>query len=234
MASSTYLQLKTKLENDLDLSEETFISATEMLGYFNEGVAMIEDEIHTLYEDYYLAPSATISLVSGTSAYSLPSDIYAQKIRALIYNDGSRSYEVRRIRKFADIPNIDANADYRFVITNSSTPATGYKLKLYPASRETSSTVMTIWYIRKANRFAVDADTCDIPEAFETVLIQYVRWKCRTKEGHPDTAQDLADLQGMKQKMIETLKDRVVDEDTVLTMDTSFYDDFDVNPVGGI
>jgi hypothetical protein len=224
MASSTYAQLVTKTENDLDIADETFITPTELLGIFNEGVAMIQDEIHTLYEDYYLT-SYAVPLVTSTSEYAFPSTTYLQKLRGLVYNNGSQKYEVKKIRKLSETALVQDSDDYRFLIINDAT--TGVKLKLYPASRETSSSVMTLWFIRQVNKFEDDDSVCDLPEAFEPVLLQYVRWRVHGKEGHPDTAQDLADLTAMKTKMVDTMKDRIVDEDTQLIMDMSFYDDFD-------
>ena len=40
----TYLQVKTKIENDLDLQQETMITPAEMMGYCNEAIKMIEAE----------------------------------------------------------------------------------------------------------------------------------------------------------------------------------------------
>ena len=49
MYSPTYSELKTYLEQELDLQDETFITSTEMMSYFNEAVDMIESAIHNIY-----------------------------------------------------------------------------------------------------------------------------------------------------------------------------------------
>lgn len=227
MYSPTYLELKTNLEQELDLQDETFITPAEFLNYFNEAVDMVEAAIHTIYEDYFLV-STPLTFASGTATYVLPTDIYAQKIRGLYYNDGSTNiYEVKRIKKLSDTNwlNLSSTNSLQYLITNDAT--NGLRIAFYPTPTA-SGAFGTIWYIRNAKRFSANADVCDIPE-FTAVIVQYVRWKCMSKEGHPDTGSAAGALQAMKQDMIETLTARVPDEDNKIPMDLSFYDDFDSN-----
>jgi hypothetical protein len=65
------------------------------------------------------------------------------------------------------------------------------------------------------------------------VLVQFVRWKCLSKEGHPDANQAGADLERMKQEMVDTLTARVPDEDNFVLKDMSFYRDYDDWRFGG-
>jgi hypothetical protein len=233
MYSPTYLELKTNLQQELDIEDETFITSNELLNYFNEAIDMVESTIHTIYEDYFL-DSQTMSLVSGTSLYDLPATIYAQKIRNITYNDNStRYFEIRRIKQLKNIPLYTLQTTqpyvYQYIILNSA--STGLKIKLYPTPLETNSNV-TIYFLRNAKKFASDTDVCDIPE-FTSVIVQYARWKCMSKEGHPDTDMNAQVLQAMKQEMVDTLTARVPDEDNQVIMDESFYRDFDDYIVGG-
>lgn len=223
MYSPTYAELKANLEKELDLEDETFITPDEMLNYFNEAVDMIEAAIHNIYEDYFLV-STPLSLVSGTSTYSLPADIYAQKIRAILYNDGGANmYDIKRLKKLSDINFVRNNNLYQYIITNDGT--SGLKLQFFPTPQETSTNI-TMWYLRNAKKFASDSDVCDIPE-FTAVIIAYVRWKCMQKEGHPDQASAQQTLQIARQEMVDTLTARVPDEDNEITQDLSFYNEFD-------
>lgn len=229
MYSPTYLELKTYLQKELDLEDETFITSDEFMSYFNEAVDMIEAAIHNIYEDYFLT-SSTLAISSGTSEYAFPSDIYAQKIRKVLYNDnGSLKYEIRRLKRLEDTLYIDSNDLFAYVITNSSSG--GLKFKLYPTP-QISNSAITIWYLRNAKRFTANTDVCDIPE-FTNVLVQFVRWKCLSKEGHPDATQAGSDLERMKQEMVDTLTARVPDEDNTVLKDTTFYRDFDDWRFGG-
>lgn len=223
MYSPTYGEIKASLQKELDIEDETFITPEELLKYANEAVEMVSSSIHSIYEDYFLA-EAPMTLVSAQAEYSLPSDIYAQKIRHLRYSDGySRIYEVKRIQQLKDIAHIQNEDLYQYLLTNNS--ASGVKLKLYPTPQENSSN-LTMYYLRTAKRFAVDADVCDIPE-FSAVVVQYMRWKCLAKEVHPDAEAALRDLNNMRLEMVETLTARVPDEQNIIPIDTSFYRDFD-------
>lgn len=230
MYSPTYGELKGYLEKELDLEDETFITPDEFLSYFNEGVDVVESNVHTLYEDYFLTKTF-ISVTNGTATYGFPSDIFAQKIRSLLYDDGSKKYEIRRIKKISEIPFIQSTEDLKYIITNDS--VAGLKMEIHPTPTFTSSTFVTLWYLRNALRFTGDDDdVCDVPE-FTQVIVQYVRWKCRAKEGHPDTESDYAKFKEMLVNMVDTLTARQPDEDTEILKDFSFYNDFDVGPYGG-
>lgn len=229
MYSPTYAELKAYLEKELDLEDETFITEDEMLSYFNEAVDMVEAAIHNIYEDYFLT-TAPLAITSGTAAYNLPSDVYAQKIRKVLYNDnGSLKYEIRRIKRIEDTLYVESPDLYGYILLNSG--STGMKITLFPTPQDSNSNI-TVWYLRNAKRFTQDTDVCDIPE-FTSVVVQFVRYKCLTKEGHPDAAQAAQDLERMKQEMVDTLTARVPDEDNTVLKDTTFYRDFDDWRFGG-
>jgi hypothetical protein len=226
MIYPTLTQIVAKIEQDLDLEEELFIPSNEMLGYINEAIDEAEAVIHTLYEDYFLT-SASIALVAGTSIYLLPSNIYANKIRNLVYSDGTTIFPIRRLRfndQFEDaalINTFSGTSFYRYFIINASAAA-GMQIKLFPAAQETSATNVTIWYLRNANRLAVAADTCDIPE-FINFVYQYVKVRCYEKEGHPNTEAARNSLEQQRQLMVDTLTSMEPDGDTTIEQDVSSY-----------
>jgi len=93
----TWAEIKAKVQRDLDIESEVFVNDAELLGYCNDAIDEAEAEIMGVYSDYFLARE-TITLVSGTETYSLPSDIFAHKVRRVMYNNGSSVYEIRRMR----------------------------------------------------------------------------------------------------------------------------------------
>jgi len=220
-----WTDIRDKVQQDLDLKDEGFIEETELLGYVNEAIDDVEAEIHTIFADYFLS-KATISLVTGTDEYALPSDIYATKIRRLLYNNGSVKYEIRRIKDISETMYYQENDDYGYLLTNVA--GTGYRIKLYPPSRETTNT--EIWYLRNANRLTIsDTDTsnvCDIPE-FVNYVIQHTKMRCYEKEMHPNAPKAVADADRLKNLMRSTLTDMVPDEDNEIIKDLDFYYDFD-------
>ncbi len=226
MRSWTYLEIKTKVQNDLDLQDEIFITAAELLGYVNEAIDNAEAQIHALYEDYFLTKD-NLALVTNTATYAMPSDIYANKIRSIYYVNGEKKYPIAKWRKPLHlIPFVETSDDYMYMPINTS--ASGYQMQLFPAAQETSATNVTRWYIRNAKVLALDADVCDIPE-FINYIMQYTKMRCYEKEGNVKTIKAIEDTEKEKMLMIQTLTNMVDDEDTEIRKDTSFYEDFDSN-----
>ena len=225
----TLLEIKTKIENDLDLIGEDFIeSDVELVGLINEAIDNVEVEVHGINEDYFLK-RGTITLVSGTDEYDLPSDIYGNKIRSIIYRNGNVVREIKRVknsRKLLSyheglISSSSVNGDYEYIIVNET--AGSPQIIFIPPVQE-SGAYVTVWYIRNANRLANDSDVLDIPEAANFV-IQDVKVRCYEKEGHPNLPKAVMDLETQKQKVIDSLTNAVPDNDNILEADTSFYDE---------
>lgn len=227
----TYDEAKEKIEDELDLREENFIDDDELMGYFNDAIDKAEAQIHKLsIEDEYFTKSAPITLVAGEGDIALPSDIYANKIRSIIASEDGEIYLVTRLRgqskftRYADLIANDPDANYRYLLANASA-AEGAKIMLAPLARDSSASIMTIWYIRNANRITTGTDVFDVPEAMNFIFA-YVRAMCRSKEnqGHmlPEDASivlsEMADL-------VETLTEQVPDEDTTVVQDLSHYEE---------
>jgi hypothetical protein len=220
----TYTELSTKVEQDLAIEEELFIQPTEMLGYFNEAIDRAEQMVLTLYEDYFLTKS-TVSLVQGTEEYDLPSDIYAEKIRRVIFKNGTDLYTVDRIRdwkKFEEYAesNLYASSElYRYFLYNPS--AGQYKMLIVPTSRE-SGAYLTLWYLRNAAVLSLGTDILDIPEAANFIM-QYVKVRIMEKEGHFALDKAIADLQTEKDMLESTLANMAPDANNEIEMDASSY-----------
>jgi hypothetical protein len=75
---ATWADIKSRVQYELDLIDEDFISATELLYFCNRAINTAESLILNLSEDYFLTKE-TLSLVNGTQEYDLPTGIYAQK-----------------------------------------------------------------------------------------------------------------------------------------------------------
>lgn len=224
----TYNELVQKLERDLDLEGEVFVTAEELLGYFNEAVDRAEAIVHPIYEDYFLDHD-TITLVNGTDEYSLPSRIYAHKIRRIIYRNGSRAYPVHRLKDWKKFEQytmglVDGGGDgceYCFFITNQSAGAP--RILFAPPVKE-AGTYITVWFLRQANRFVTGTDILDIPEAMN-YIIRDVKTQCYEKEGHPNLAKSMSDL-AKEQTLLEgVLTAMVPDAENEIEMDLSFYDE---------
>ena len=221
---ATWATIKAEIENENDLAEETFVDSAELLTYANEAVRDVEKEIHKLHDKYFAAEQ-NLTLVSGTDLYSLPSDIYANKINALIYDDGADRYEIKPLKNLSDIPLIKPNDMYQYRIVN--TTSGGRKIKLYPASRVSDSTSLTIYYRRKVIPFADDTTVLDIPEA-QDFIKQYVSDKVSNKERLTPDAPESNALKRKRQLLLESLVQMIDDDNTEVNVDMSYYGEFSI------
>lgn len=232
MTQKTYADLLAKIEKDLDIEDELFVQDSELMEYFNDAIRACESQIHKLgLEDLYFKTSDNPSLVIGTADYSMPSNIYQNKIVEVVFNDGSKVFEIKRLKgsnkhvRKAYIDN-DSGSDplYLYDIVYN-TAAAGIKFKLIPASKITNSTYVTRWYIREATRMTLTTSVCDLPDACLNFVYAYVSWRIWGKEGDPRVmgAQQERDKQEML--MVETLAEMTPDDDNEVEKDLSYYDE---------
>jgi hypothetical protein len=224
----TYADIKSQVEKNLDLQDELFIRPDELMQYVNEGIEEAEAEIHTLgAEDRYFLTKKTIPVVAGQDAYPLPSDIYANKIRTVLWSRNGINYmPLKRIRD-PNVLGLNFNGDSPegYIIMNPSASA-GVQLTLVPTPRAALPSLMII-YLRSANRMTADDSVCDIPE-FVRFVIQYAKCLCLEKEGNPRLPIAVAKLDRLRQLMVATLSDMVPDAGDLIPGDFSFYDFFDI------
>jgi hypothetical protein len=226
MQLSTYTEILAKLENDYDLADETFITATELLGYMNAAIDDAEAIVHNLhFEDKYFRTVATVSFVNGTADYSLPADIYGNKILGFFYINGATKYEITRIKDVRDTQDIDTGDDYRYLPIN--TTASGVKIRIFPTLAETS-TNNQIWYIRNMVRLTTSAlatNICEVPESVNFIY-QHVKKSIAKKMRRQDlVAMEDAELKNQYNLMLDNLKEQVPDNNNLVTMDLrSYYD----------
>lgn len=174
----TYLEASNKVLIDLKLQDETFITPVELVGYFNEAVEAAQSEINTLTmaPDYFLS-SSWVNVQQGQDIFPLPGNIYADKVRNLIYQNGAIIYAIPKMRKRYEFENIayiqqyGASDDYQYELVNHA--AGQIRINMFPASRETAVlppplpypesadpiagifTPVRIWYTRTSQRLPI-------------------------------------------------------------------------------
>lgn len=230
MSFVTYGTLRQEIEKEMDLEEESFIQPLEMISYANEAIRTAEGYINELCEDYFLDYEA-LSLVSAQQTYDLPADVYANKLRAVMYKNGSTIYRMKRLRYSDSFEDIEdrllyggSNTEYNYIITNDATA--GYKINILPVPQE-SGDFVRVWYLRNAkqltlNTTTAESETIDIPE-FRHFIKQFMKVKIYEKEVHPNLGLAVQQLEQEKQKMIASLTDRFADGDNELEYDTTHY-----------
>ena len=229
----TYSNIKTKLQNDLDLMDEDFVTEAELLGYMNEAIDDAETLIHTLgIEARYFLTTDTLTLVNGTSDYDMPSDIYANKLVKVFYINGSSKYEIPRVRDLATIPFFQSGENYQYLVFNLTA---GVKQRFYPTPAEAGAYIQR-YYIRNVRALTTSTastNTCEIPECIN-FLYQHVKMRVYEKEGNPNLMKAIQDVKIQYELMGQTLREMVPDGNDAVQFDTSFYEDmFDASALGG-
>ena len=216
-----------KIQDEMDLQEETFIDEAEYIEYINEAVDEAEAEIHNLNEAYFNT-SSTLDMVAGTKRYNLPLTFYANKLKLVQFKRNSTDmHKLLPIipHDVAWAEESTADAPTHFQIRNDGT-ADGVQIEFYPTPRATESAVITLWYIRNAERVTALTDKIDIPE-FASFIFSYLKVKVARKELSPLKADYDQELLQQRQLMKETLSNMRVDERETLAKDMSFFNDFD-------
>lgn len=240
MRMPTYQEIENRIRIDLDLQDvDNFVQTDELAQYVNEAINDAEAEIMAFNEDYFLK-AATLSLVQGAFAIQLPTDIYGQKIRKLLYVNGPLIYEVHRIRdlhkfyKRAELDYYSTNQmNYAYFLT-SPTAGQQDQIEISPPAQE-SGAFLKLWYIRNAQRVPLTTDSgqsrttqlatvIDIPE-WADYLVQFAKVRCYEKEFDPRLTDAKENLANRKKMMVETLSAREPDNEDEIHMDLQFYYD---------
>lgn len=224
---NTWATVKAAVLRETDCEDEDFVTTSELIDYVNEAIDECEKVLLNLSEDYMLNRS-TITLVSGTEEYSLPSDIYAHKIRSIVYRNGSTVFPLKRFRDWKKFEMYEADK-----AQGSSTPIYGYfilhgtagapKILFSPTPAE-SGAYPRIWYLRNANKVTTTSDVIDIPECLNYIK-GYLKMKIYEKERSPAYDAAVAALERFKQSFIEALAVKVDDNDNEVEPDYSFYNE---------
>ena len=233
MAYWTLAQLKTKIDRELDLENETIVQAEEFVGYVNDAVRdVVAELIKVGPKDRYYHKYADMSIVSGTSEYVLPIDIYASKITSLVYQDQG-VYPLKYIdgrhfyAQMQSVEKYDTSIRATGYTLFEFEPSIGYRIKLVPTPRETTSTKYRMYYIRQAQELSLTdngSGLIDCPEEFIQFLVSFVKTKCLLKEiGNPMLQQAMSEEDKHRKLMIQTLTDQVQDQDNLISLDMTHY-----------
>jgi hypothetical protein len=215
------------------------VGQDEFAALTNEAIDTCEALIMATHEDYFLN-SATLSLVSGESSIALPSDIYGQKIREIVYKNGDRIYPLKELRdpmmmyRKAIIDRTAVSLDEYSYFFKSATAGQQDTLIITPAAQE-SGAYLECWYIRNANRIPLQAapdsssratqlaTAIDIPE-WRAYLEQFVKWRLYQKmKDQAGEAAASGALEKLGELMIINLKDKKLNNENDVPMDTSHY-----------
>lgn len=222
---STRTQLRTRIRTEMDLLDEPGVSDAEINYALQEAMSAVGSIVRGLYEDYFLK-RGTLDLVSGSSDVTYPTDIFANKIRALVYRNGSLVTRIKRLKDVEQYLKAETTAAFQtWAPSTAQFIPMDTALKLIPTPTETATGVLVCWYIRDLVGMTSDSDSCDIPE-WEHVVVAYAKDViAQNKPGIGDPNQTSAKLAGMIKLMEADLSNRSPDDDDFIAKDTSIYEE---------
>lgn len=235
----TYNEIETKVRRDLGMQDTVFLTEEELVGLTNDAIDEAEQEILKINEDYFMRRT-TLSLVDTVDSIALPTDIYANKIKGLVYKNGSIVYPVRRLKglqKFLDAEHINTfsnnTADYQYMI-QSATEGEQAKITLFPTPYE-SGAFIVCWYLRNAKRVLQLSEgvtraqqlaiVIDVPEAMPFIF-EHIKVACLKKEkgqGSPPTMDETRDREAARKRLVDTLTEQTVDDSNEHVADLAHY-----------
>jgi len=181
---STLLELRTRARRLADAVGNNFFSDGEVDDYINTGLGELHDLLVSKFEDYYVS-SATHTLTSGTSTYSLATigitDFY--KILGVDINQGSDTIRVPRFsfperNMFSSNTSIYTDKGYTHYRYNLN----GTNLEFIPIPN--AAETIKVWYVPAYTKLTTDGATTDGSLAFnwEEYAVLSAAIKMRAKE----------------------------------------------------
>lgn len=228
MAYKTFGALSSQVSKELDIEDEEFIQSTELVGYFDSGVRVVEAELIKLgLREKYLQDEAFISTVAGQADYSLPPNIIDTKIRKLVYRNGPTIYTMNPMKnedmyQAEDILNLYESSEWYMWELYKLTEE--YTLRIVPkASLSVANAIRVIFY-KDLNRFVADSTNCDMPEICYEFLLSYVRYRVYKKENNALLSDEKEYLASTLTNMRETLSGQIADPTIdLIDQDLSIY-----------
>lgn len=231
MIYKDYQTLRDEVLRETDTEAEDFIQTQEVRDYFNDGVREALAHIQKLgLEDDYFQKAVLMDLTVGQTQLIPPPDIYAAKIRGILYSTPALVYPIHRLKgpnKFEEMQKLlqypSSNVFYQYDLENSD-PTLGFRIKLYPVSYENTPNAIVVNYIRNVTTIVADTDLVDIPE-FYSFIKAFVKAKIFAKENSERAVSANAEYQAEKLLMMETLSEMTPDYDNKIISDMTPYID---------
>jgi hypothetical protein len=165
-------RIVSKVQDDLDLHEENFVTTDDIKQFIEDAIDDAEEIIIDCFSDFFLT-YADLTVEEGDETIDLPEDLYESRLRRVFFSENGYdadnmgdSYKLGKI-DLDEITNVSANDSYRYRLVN--TTSLGQAIYIYPPIRESSSNQFRVWYIRQAKRLEDDEDVLE-----KGLRIQYI------------------------------------------------------------
>lgn len=226
----TWGDIKAEVQKDLGIEGDPEYDEQELVNMCNRAINRVESKVIQLQQDYFLTRlEPNIAVSKDVLEYDLPTDVYANKIRRVFWDQ--TGYNRKRLYRAKNIDDMEQMRDWdsynfkrklRYMILNSA--SAGRKITL---SYSDSDAELVVYYTRNANRFnATDGDgqICDIPE-FVDAVIAHMKYQVEYKDKSPTVTISKQEYLDIIDELTSSLGQAVNDEDMMIEPDTEIWDD---------
>lgn len=230
MSYRTFGDLRSQVEAEVDTEGEEFVTDPEIMRYFNSAVVICEAAIVKLgLREKYLQAEAYISTIQNQTDYALPADIVANKVRKVIYRNGTIIYQMKpmfaeRGYEIEDVSTVNPPNEYYHFSMYKSGEDTIFRIT--PRALQNVTNAIRLIYMKALNRYTADSINCNVPDICYEFIMSYVRYRIYAKEsaGNANTQDEKSNMQMFNTLMQETLQNQIADPDADLVeADQSHY-----------
>lgn len=216
MASVSLTTLLGRARERADMVSSDFITDAKFTDWINRGLQMLWEKLIAAYDANYFEKQGSITLVDGTSDYSLPSDFF--KLYGIDWNNGpSGTVVTLRPYTFAERnayrnSNILVGATYldpRYHLGRNAA-GTAPALRILPAN---ISGTLTVFYAPILTVLVSGSDTVDVLNGWEEYAVIYAAIQALNKEESSVTALQ-NELDRMEGELVEMANGRDIGQAT--------------------
>lgn len=202
MASVTLTTLLARVRERADMVGSSFVTdaSTSLYSFINEGVQKLHEKLVAAYAEDYLESSGSISLVSGTSDYALPSDFL--KLYGVDLPINGVTTTLKPFMKNERNQYANSSLAYR---QRPSYKLSGSNIRFLPS---TVTGTATIRYAPTIALLTTGTDTVNFPNGWERYVVIDAAIQVLMKE---ESA--VADLKAERQEMERQLEELKVNRD---------------------
>lgn len=226
----TWPEIWAFLGKKFDIADEDLIDEDFAMDLFNNAIDDAEAIIQAEFPEYFLTHQDPEAFEDGTDAIDCPENLYGNKIRKIILNNGSQAYECTRMT------NLDKFLDYRLSRVQSDTTEDEDRVYFLANESESGPRILIspppvgtswsyeIWYYRQSNRIEDDEDVCDIPEAMNYLWAHFgEQVEDKRRKGSVAHATAITTKASEDEKLREIITTLMQDQDNPISADLSFY-----------
>jgi hypothetical protein len=224
----TLAELRTSARRKADEEASGFISEDEANDYINQGMRYVYTKIAQRFENHFVQPGTALngglfSTTSGTSGYSLPTDLM-KIVRVEHRTTGSTSDNDWRRLATTNIAN-DRMDDY-YPLREGYMPGFGYFIagnSIYLKPVPQQSFQIRIWYVPKPTALSLDASEPAVPSEYHELIAEYAAIQMLAKSGEGIWRERSDAFKLELENMLETIESRdQVAEQMVITDDYDY------------